>query len=104
MTTQHDRPRWCADRAVDDWKKTLDDGEPLPMLKTLKILRVIIVNVGATVMASLLAYYGSDPTILAVLYFGFIGSYNGLELSDYIALLQAVKEADIESADQNDTE
>jgi len=87
-------------RAVDEYKQTLVDEEPLPMLKTLKILRAIIVNIGIMALSGYFVYEGGDPTIIGVMSLGVLAAYNGLEISDYLALLQAVQE--IKSAQDND--
>ena len=79
-------------RAVDEYKQTLVDEEPLPMLKTLKILRAIIVNLGIMALSGYFVFEGGDPTIIGVLSLAVLGGYNGLELTDYLALVQAVQE------------
>ena len=87
-------------RAVDEYKQTLADEEPLPMLKTLKILRAIVVNIGIMALSGYFVYEGGDPTIIGVMSLGVLAAYNGLEISDYLALLQAVQE--VKSAQNND--
>jgi len=94
MTRSHARPWYCRDSAVDEYRSTIsEDGDRLPMLKTLKILRAIIVNIGVIGIAFYAILSGGDPTFLGGLGLGVLGLYNGLELSDYAALLQAYKEA-----------
>ncbi|WP_435075297.1 hypothetical protein [Halorubrum sp. HHNYT27] len=101
MTAQHSRPWYCRDGVVDEYKTTLqDDGERLPMLKTLKIIRAIIVNVGVIGIGLYSISRGGDPTVLGGLALGVLGAYNGLELSDYAALLQAYKEVQVDSNDE----
>jgi len=87
-------------RAVDEYKQTLVDEEPLPMLKTLKILRAIIVNVGIMALSGYFVYEGGDPTIIGVMSLGVLAAYNGLEISDYLALLQAVQEVQTQNNDK----
>jgi len=87
-------------RAVDEYKQTLIDEEPLPMLKTLKILRAIIVNVGIMALSGYFVYEGGDPTIIGVMSLGVLAAYNGLEISDYLALLQAVQEVQTQNNDK----
>ena len=97
-TAQSARPWYCPDRFVDEYKTTLqEDDEKLPMLKKLKILRAIIVNVGIFGIGGYAMYRGGDPTLLAVTTLAVAGAYNGLELSDYLALVQAYNEIQTES-------
>ena len=101
MTTpQHSRPWYCRDDIVDEYKTTLsDDGETLPMLKALKILRGIIVNVGILLLVGYAISRGGDPTYLTVAALAVLGAYNGLEIGDYLALLQAYPEVQAETGD-----
>lgn len=91
------------DDVVDEYKSTLtDDGEPLPMLKTLKIIRAIIVNVGIFGVGAYAMYLEADPTLLAISTLAVAGAYNGLEIGDYLALVQAYQEVQEESLDRED--
>lgn len=97
------RPWYCRDDIVDEYKITLrEDGEQLPMIKTLKIIRAIIVNVGLFAGWLYALYLGGDPTIITIAALAVVGAYNGLELGDYLALLQAVQE--VQSDTTNDSE
>ena len=62
------------------------------MLKALKIIRAIIVNLGIIGISAYSVFEGGDPTVIGILSLFTLGTYNGLELSDYAALLQAYKE------------
>ena len=96
MTTQQPRPWYCRDDVIDEYKTSLTaDDEAFPMLKKLKILKATVVNVGVVIMTAYLAYLGGDPTILGVLSLLILGGFNGLEASDYMALLQAYKEVQL---------
>ena len=102
MTTQQDRPWYCDDDAVDEYKSALkDDGEPFPMLKLVKAIKATIVNLGIVAISLLAIYYGGDPTLLGLLALAVLGGYNGLEMGDYMALLQAYKE--VQTPDDNDS-
>jgi len=91
--SRHARPWYCRDRVVDEYHTTLtEDGERLPMLKTIKIIRSIIVNLGIIGLGILAISRGGDPTLLGGLAVATLGLYNGLELGDYLALVQAYKE------------
>ncbi|MFC5135483.1 MULTISPECIES: hypothetical protein [Haloferacaceae] len=97
------RPWYCRDDVVDEYKQTLaEDGEQLPMIKTLKIIRAIIVNVGLFAGWLYALYLGGDPTIITVFALAVVGAYNGLELGDYLALVQAYNEIQTEANDQDD--
>jgi hypothetical protein len=101
--TQPARPWYCRDDVVDEYKETLaEDGESLPMLKKLKILRAIIVNLGVITIALYSIFRGGDPTILGGVSLTILGAYNGVELLDYAALLQAYAEVQTDPSDQDD--
>ncbi|AFH22277.1 hypothetical protein OSG_eHP20_00210 [environmental Halophage eHP-20] len=81
------------DKQVAEYRQTLaESGEPFPMLKTLKIIRSIIVNIGFFGGWYLSLQTVSDPLVLSLVAFAVIGAYNGLEYGDYLALLQALQE------------
>lgn len=91
------RPWYCADQAVDEYRNTLSkDGERLEMLKKLKLLRAIIVNLGVVTITFYSILRGGDPTILGSLGLLTLVGYNGVEYSDYMALLQAYQEVQSE--------
>lgn len=93
MTTQNPaRPWYCRGDVVDEYKTTLETGERLPMLKTLKIIRAIIVNLGLFAGWFYALSLGGNPTVITVFAITVVGAYNGLELGDYLALIQAYKE------------
>ncbi|WP_049906244.1 hypothetical protein [Halorubrum aidingense] len=97
------RAWYCRDDVVDEYKSTLkEDDEKLPMLKTLKIIRAIVVNVGLFAGWIYALYLGGDPTIITVFALGVVGAYNGLELGDYLALVQAYSEIQAEANDGDD--
>ena len=72
------------------------------MLKKLKIARAIVVNLGLFTGWFYTLHLGGDPTIISAMAFAVIGAYNGLELGDYLALLQAYKEVQDAAAHEND--
>jgi hypothetical protein len=95
---EFDWPGYDREAAVAEYKTTLtEDGEPFPMLKKLKIFRAIIVNLGIFAIGGYAMYLGGDPTLLGITVLLVAGAYNGLEYSDYTALLQAVKEVQAET-------
>ncbi|AGM11154.1 hypothetical protein M196_gp62 [Halorubrum tailed virus 4] len=100
--SQDTRPWYCRGGVVDEYKSSLSDGgDQFPMLKKLKILRAIVVNLGLFAGWFYTLHLGGDPTIISVMAFGVIGAYNGLELGDYLALLRAYKEVQDAAAQEN---
>lgn len=93
------RPWYVADRLADDYCTVARKGGDLKMLKALKVLRTIIVNVAIVVITTYALWLGADPTIVSVLFLGTIGLYNGVEVADYAALAQAFAEVKAESGD-----
>lgn len=94
---QHPRPWYCNDRLVDDWLTVHASGGDLRMLKGLKILRSIIVNIGLIAISLLGLKYGGDPTVIVPTSTLILGAYNGVEIADYQALAQAIVEASQEN-------
>ena len=102
MTYQRPRPWYCIDSLVDDYRTVAENGGDLDMLKTLKIVRSIIVNIGIIgITAVSLLYTGADPTWVSIIGLVTLGAYNGVEVADYAALAQAFAEA---KQEQQDTE
>ena len=100
MTAATHRPWYCIDGLVDDYRVIAESGGDLRMLKALKIVRSIIVNLGIIgVTLYTLIGTGADATIIAVVGLITLGAYNGVEVADYAALAQAFAEA---KADQPD--
>jgi len=94
MSLDHRRPWYCHDRLTDDYRRVADRGGDLRMLKLLKIVRSIIVNVGIIgVTLYALATTSADATLISALGLVTLGLYNGVEVADYAALAQAFAEA-----------
>lgn len=91
-SSRNDCPWYVSRDAVDDWKTVQQRGGDLKMLKTLKLVRSIIVNLGVISIAILALQYGAEPTLVATLSILVLGAYNGVEYSDYQALIQAIAE------------
>ena len=86
-------PWYIRQSQIAEYKQTLSEqGEPFPVLKTLKIIRAIIVNLGIFGIGFYAISLGGDPTLISLAVLAVAGGYNGLELSDYLALVQAVQE------------
>lgn len=102
MTDAHarTRPWYVNDRLTEDWLTVQGQGGDLKMLKGLKILRSIIVNLGIIAITSLALYYGGDPHLFGSLGLGTLAAYNGIEVLDYVSLLQAIAEAKEQQGDE----
>lgn len=98
MSVRPARKWYHRDEVVDEYRTTLrEDGEKLPMLRKLKIIRAIVVNIGIIMLSTYAIFRGGDPTLLGFLALTVLGAYNGLELGDYLALVQAYNEIQTES-------
>jgi len=98
MTTERScRPWYCNDQLTDDYRTVAEHGGDLRMLRLLKILRSIIVNLGIIgVTLTALFYTQADATLIASLALVTLGAYNGVEVADYAALAQAFVEVKTE--------
>ena len=90
--THRPRPWYCPDALVDDHKAALKRGGDLRMLKTLKVIRSIVVNAGIIAITVYSVAAGGDPTYVGLTGLLTLGLYNGLEVADYFAIAQAVVE------------
>jgi len=99
MTLNDSRPWYISDRACDEYRQVAHDGGDFRMLKALKILRSIVVNAGTMLLFAYLGSLGGDPLLLAGMAFVLLGTYNGLEIGDYLALVQAYNE--VQTQNQN---
>jgi hypothetical protein len=106
MTTPHrpatSRPWYCNDALVEDYRVVAANGGDFAMLRTLKILRSIIVNlgiIGVTLVA--LLYTGADATLVSAIGLITLGAFNGVEVADYAALAQAFTEVRREQANDS---
>lgn len=99
MTT-HSRPWYARDDVVDEYKQTIrdDDESTLSMIKAAKALKATVVNLAVVGLALYAISRGGDPTILGVVGLITLATYNGVELGEYLALLQAAQEI---KAEQN---
>jgi hypothetical protein len=96
------RPWYCNDRLTDDYVRVHAEGGDLMMLKSLKILRAIVVNIGIVAIAMYALLEGADATIIGGIGLFSLAAYNGVEIADYGALTQAIVEVSQESDDTND--
>jgi len=66
MTSKQLRPWYVSDRACDDYVAALGEGGDLEMLKALKILRSILVNIGIIALGIYSIRVGADPTVIGL--------------------------------------
>ena len=93
MSTQKNpRPWYCINPLVDDYYAIAKGGGDLTMLKTLKILRSIVVNTAIISITLYALYIGADATFVSAIGLVTLGVYNGVEVADYAALAQAFTE------------
>ncbi|AFH21507.1 hypothetical protein OSG_eHP2_00170 [environmental Halophage eHP-2] len=85
---------WYVHRQLcQDYRQIANNGGDFEMLKALKIIRSILVNLGIIAVAIYSLQAGADPTTLGGLTVATLGLYNGVELADYAALAQAFSQA-----------
>lgn len=95
-----DREWYCIDELVDDYKTVSRSGGDLQMLKGLKILRSIIVNIGIIAITIHSLVNQGDATIVGTAGVATLGLYNGIEIADYQALAQAIVEVSQETTQE----
>jgi hypothetical protein len=98
------RPWYCIDAAIEDYKTVEGAGGDLRMLKILKVVRSILVNSGIIAITLISLYYGVDPTIVSSIGLVILGAYNGIEIADYASLAQAVVEISEDKQNQDGQE
>ena len=97
MTTRQTRPWYCHDGLTDDYRTVAERGGDLQMLRLLKIVRSIIVNLGIIgVTLTALLFTGADATLVSAIGLVTLGAFNGVEVADYAALAQAFAEVKAE--------
>jgi len=103
MHKQTHRPWYCIDALVDDYRAVALNGGDLEMLKSLKVIRSMIVNagiIGVTLFS--LAQTPANATLITSLGLLTLGLYNGVEVADYAALAQAFAEVKSEQQPDHD--
>lgn len=96
------RPWYCNDRLTEDYRRVHREGGDLKMLKALKIVRAIVVNLGMIGIAALALTEGAEATIVGSIGLVSLAAYNGVEIVDYTALAQALLEVSGEGDDADD--
>jgi len=92
MTDLNPRPWYVLDGLADDYCTIARKGGDLTMLKTLKVLRSIVVNTAIIGISLYALYRGGDPTAVSIVALVTLGLYNGIEVADYAALAAAFQE------------
>ena len=97
---------WYVHRQLcQDYRQIANNGGDFEMLKALKIIRSILVNIGIIAVSIYSLQAGADPTTLGGLTVATLGLYNGVELADYAALAQAFSQAKAqEQAQEQETQ
>jgi len=104
MTVTKSTPQrewYIHNRLTDEYIHAHEMGGDLMLHKLLKIVRAIIVNLGMITVALFAIQQGADPTIIGGLGILSLGLYNGVEIMDYLSLLQAIQEVEV-TTDQSD--
>ena len=92
MTIQTPRPWYVIDTLADDYQKVAKEGGDLRMLRALKIIRSIIVNLAIITISFYSLYRGGEPTFVSTVALTTLALYNGVEVADYAALAAAFSE------------
>lgn len=90
-TDRTQRPWYILDGPCEEYKRTISETGPT-MLKLLKTVRAIIVNVGLVAISLVALTQGGDATIIGPLGLLVLAGYNGVEYADYMALVRAYSE------------
>lgn len=98
MSVHEPRPWYVLDALTEDYRTVAKNGGDLKMLKGLKILRSIIVNLGIIGITLYALRITGDPWA-AITGLVTLGLYNGVEVADYAALAQAFSEVKTENTD-----
>lgn len=98
----HTRPWYCIDQLTNEYREAavgVDEGD-FRMIKTLKIVRSIIVIVAISTISLYTLYLGADPSLVAAFSLPSLAGYAGAEAADYAALVRGFLEAK-QAADEN---
>ena len=95
------RPWYAHVRLTDEYCSAIERGDgDFEMLRTLKLIRSILVIVAVSTVSLYALYLGADPTVVALLALPSLAAYAGAEAIDYGALLQAYRESTTERGDE----
>jgi len=94
------RPWYVRDSSVAEYKRAIRNGEDTDgptMKRQLTIIRSIIVNLGIIALGIYGLVLGGDVTVITVFSLTVLAGYNGIEISEFAAFLQAYNEIGIEN-------
>jgi len=97
--TQHSRsqarPWYVRETSVKEYRRAIkhnEDTDTPTMKRQLTILRSIIVNLGIIGLGVYGLFLGGDVTVITVFSLAVLAGYNGIEISELAAFLQAYQE------------
>lgn len=100
--TSSSRPWYCNDRLVDAYKNRAFEGDDLRVLKTVRAIESLIVNLGIIVVTLVATHYGEANWYVILTSIVTLGLLNGVFAADYKALARALAELPSDSADSSD--
>ena len=103
-TNTYSRPWYCSDAQINEYKAVDEAGGDLEHMKTTAWVRSMIVNLGTISIALYALSIGGNATIIGSLALVSLAAYNGVEISDYSAVTQALAERTSERSDETDSE
>jgi len=96
---------WYVHRELcQDYQQIANNGGDFEMLKALKIIRSILVNIGIISVSIYSLQAGANPTTIGTLTVATLGLYNGVELADYAALASAFSQAKGQTEQEQETQ
>jgi len=104
LPNQDPTPWFVHKQLCQDYRNIARNGGDFEMLKALKIIRSILVNIGIIAVSIYSLQAGADPTTLGALTVVTLGLYNGVELADYAALAQAFSDIQTENGQNGQTD
>jgi hypothetical protein len=102
-TEKPSRPWYCSNALVNDYKAVGAAGGDLEMMKAAKWFRSMVVNLGIIAISLYALRIGGNVTVIATISLISLGAYNGVEIVDYQAVVQAIVELSNESGGDGDT-
>jgi hypothetical protein len=97
-------PWYVHQKLCQDYRQIANNGGDFEMLKALKIIRSILVNIGIISVSMYSLQAGADPTTIGTLTVATLGLYNGVELADYAALALAFSQAKGQTEQEQETQ
>ena len=92
MSVKQPKPWYCSRELIDEYKHKASQGDSLRMLKLVKLIKSIIVNIGIIIVSVYGLYLGGDPTVIAPIAILVLAAHNGVDYSEIQAIKQAILE------------